>query len=477
MTSAPTGSLPDGFTVALSPRVRVYDGGRTLVGGAPARAVFLSGAARRLLEAGSLTVTDELTRALGTKLIAAGVAHPVLDELPPIGPDELTVVVPVRDREAALERLLTALRGAGRVVVVDDASADARGVADCCRRHQADLLRLSANVGPAEARNHGLRMVRTRYVAFVDSDVVVAPGTLTSLLRHFHDPRLALVGPRIVPLDSRGGWLGRYEAVGSSLDRGAAPALVRPHTSVAWLPGACLLARVDALGDGFADTRVAEDVDLVWRLVERGWRVRYAPSEFAAHDHRTGPASWMLRKAQYGTGAKRLGQRHGGAVAPAVLAPWSAVLLLCVLAQRRWSPVAAAAVYAAATVRIAARLDGCAHPYALGLRLAARGGGAAVAQGSALLLRHWWPVTLVASIRSHRVRRAAAVAALADAVLAYGRTRPALDPVRFAVARRLDDLAYGAGLWWGCVRGHSYTALRPILQRTRRRARPRPLRT
>jgi hypothetical protein len=26
--------------------------------------------------------------------------------------------------------------------------------------------------------------------------------------------------------------------------------------------------------------------------------------------------------------------------------------------------------------------------------------------------------------------------------------RPRLDPLRFALAKRLDDLAYSAGLWW-----------------------------
>lgn len=469
MTRASRDPLPDGFPVALNSRVRAYDGGRTLVGGAPARAMFLSATASRLLARDVLEVNDEPTRTLAGRLVESGIADPLLDRLPAADLDEVTVVVPVRDRAASLDRLLGALGDAVRVVVIDDASANARGIAECCERYGAGLVRLPANVGPAGARNAGLRKVRTRYVAFVDSDVVVGAGTLASLLRHFHDPRVGLVGPRIVPLDSDDGWLGRYEAVGSSLDRGPVPSLVRPHAPVAWLPGACLVARVDALGEGFADSRVAEDVDLVWRLAERGWRIRYEPAECAEHDHRTRLPSWLLRKAQYGTGARSLAQRHGGAVAPAVLAPWSAALLLCILAQRRWSPLTAAAVLGAATVRIAARLDGSGHRFALASRLASRGGGAAVAQGSGLLLRHWWPVTLLASVRSRRVRRAAAVAAVADAAIAYGRSRPALDPVRFALARRLDDLAYGAGVWWGCVRGRSYTALLPVIRGSRRR--------
>jgi hypothetical protein len=34
-------------------------------------------------------------------------------------------------------------------------------------------------------------------------------------------------------------------------------------------------------------------------------------------------------------------------------------------------------------------------------------------------------------------------------------------PVRFAVARRLEDLAYGTGLWWGAARARDPRALLP----------------
>jgi hypothetical protein len=53
---------------------------------------------------------------------------------------------------------------------------------------------------------------------------------------------------------------------------------------------------------------------------------------------------------------------------------------------------------------------------------------------------HWWPLT-VGSIFSRRVRRATVAAAVIDSVVEYVRTRPQLDPVRFALARRLVDLA------------------------------------
>jgi hypothetical protein len=63
-----------------------------------------------------------------------------------------------------------------------------------------------------------------------------------------------------------------------------------------------------------------------------------------------------------------------------------------------------------------------------------------------------------------------AVAAAADAVWEYARLRPDLDPVRFAAARRLDDLAYGAGVWWGAWRARSAAALLPVIAGPAQRA-------
>ena len=88
----------------------------------------------------------------------------------------------------------------------------------------------------------------------------------------------------------------------------------------------------------------------------------------------------------------------------------------------------------------------------------------------AIALPHWWPLAAVGSLFSRRVRRAAAVAAIADAAWEYARLRPGLDPLRFALARRLDDAAYGAGVWWGALRGRSIRALLPAITTRQRRS-------
>ena len=476
--------LPEGFRIALDRRARRIDGGAALLGGAPPRLVHLSRTARGLLPAGpraALTVTDPTTRALARRLLDSGLAHPVLPAgdraahgaaVP--GAEQVTVVVPVKDRPVA--RLLAALPGnLGGLVVVDDGSRDPRTVADGVPAAGGTLLRHERPRGPAAARNAGLAAARTAFAVFLDSDVVPEPGWLAPLLAHAADPAVALVAPRIValgPVPARGGARGaiaRYEAVRSSLDLGPDPALIVPRSRVAYVPSAAMLVRVDAVaGRGRTafdeDMHVAEDVDLVLRLHASGWRMRYEPAARVAHDHRTGPSEWLSRKAFYGTGAAPLALRHPGAVPPVVLSPWSAAVCVLLLAQRRWSVAGAAVVTTAATERLSRKLTRLDRPRASAARLTGLGLAGAVWQVGSALTRHFWPVAVFGCAFSARARRAVAAAALAEGLADWWTHRDPVvrpGPVEYLLAHRLDDLAYGAGLWWGAARHRTTAPLRP----------------
>jgi len=456
--------LPHGFTVTLDRHTRIVDGAQVLLGGSPTRLLRLTPHARLLLSGRNVHVTDRASALLAERLLDIGMAHPVVASLPELPATRHTFVVPVRDRPRELDRLLASIGAGRRIIVVDDASKRPEDVEGVAAKHGAMFLALSVNAGPAGARNAGLRLVTTPYVVFVDSDVVLTPDAVPTLLRHFADPKVAMAVPRITALQTAtsGNWLGRYESARSSLDLGTRPAAVRPGSPVSWAPTACVVARVDALGDGFdARMKVGEDVDLCWRLFKGGWRIRYEPTVEAAHEHRVRLGDWFRRKAEYGTGAHPLAERHPEFIAPAVLAPWSTMLVLVLLAQRRWSLPAAATVYGITTVRTARKLSSTRFPLRQAMRLTGHGALASLSQTSALLTRHWWPLTAVGVTLSCRLRRAAVAASVVDVVFEYRRDRTTLDPIRYGIARRLDDLAYGAGVWLSALQGRSTAALRP----------------
>jgi mycofactocin glycosyltransferase len=457
-------TLPTGLCVTLDRRVVVLDGGAVLLGGAPPRMLRLP-AGRALLAGGGFTVVDATSAALARRLVDAGVVHPAATEAGP-GTAAVTVVIPVRDRTAAVARLLAALPpDLGGVIVVDDGSVDPDAMRTVTEAWNAAALRHDRPRGPAAARNAGLAAALTPVVAFLDSDVLPTPGWLEPLLAHLADPAVGLVAPRIVALPPVRGWLGRYEAVRSSLDLGPDPAIVVPRSRVAYVPSAALLVRRDAFGAGFdEDLHVAEDVDLVLRMYSAGWRVRYEPASRVAHDHRTGLRAWWLRKAYYGSGAAPPALRHPGSVPPLVLSPWSAAFAGLLLLGR---PRLAAAVAVWAAERLSRQLPGLDHPRRTAARIVGMGAAGAVAQAADAVTRHYWPLTLLACAVSPRARRTVAAVALAEGVVDWAPRRdrdPAVrpGPVGHVVAHRLDDLAYGAGLWWGALRHRTLAPLRPV---------------
>lgn len=473
--------LPDGFTVRVRDEVWWHEGERgaaVLVGGSPLRAMVLTPRARRYAETGRIRVAGDDSAEVVRRLLDANLADPVLSG--GTVPADLTVVVPVRDRAEQLSRCLGSLAGLG-VIVVDDASLDPRAVAEVAAQHSARLVRLETNLGPAGARNAGLSEVDRPYVVFVDSDVTVDPPTLLGLSGHLVDPLVALAGPLVrgVARSARPRWFERYDAVASSLALGDRACSVTPGAAVGWLPAACLVGRTDVLraAGGFdAGMRVGEDVDLVWRLVDAGWRVRYDPTFEAQHDARRSVAGWLGRKVAYGTGGALLAERHGDAVAVARLSPLMAAAGAGLLLRRRWSVLGAVLATGWAVQTVYRALPQFTGRAAASAALAARGLGWAARQESALLLRHWWPVAAIGAVASPAVRRAVGTALVVDAAVAMTVDRPLrrtdmpeVGPVTVAVSRRLDDLAYGLGLWSGAVRRRSWRSLGITLTGTRSR--------
>ncbi len=457
--------LPDGFGVRIDPRVRTYSGGRFLVGGSPTRLLQLAPEAAALIGDGYLEVTDPTSAVVARRLLDSGVGNPRPRLLP--SPDEVTVVIPHYNDAAGLERLLGTLRGHS-VVVVDDGSDRPVRIPRHRGRCRVTVLRHDRRHGPASARNAGLRAATTEFVAFLDSDVVPKAGWLEVMLGHFSDPEVALVAPRIVAREPDTSVLGRYEQIRSTLDHGRREAAVTSGGAVSHVPGAALLVRRRALlrEGGFDEQmRSAADIDLCWRLERAGWRLRYEPAAHVACDHPASLGRWFGRKVSHGAGAAPLARRHTGMVAPLSVPFWTVVATALLATASRWGVVGGLFTLIAALVRLRrvfAELDNPTRVAAIQL---ARGFSGGVWRIVSALCRHYWPVTVLAMMVSRRIRRIAMTMAVADGLADWftHRDTGGLDPVRYLGCKRLDDVAYGTGLWWGAVRARTVTALRPAV--------------
>jgi mycofactocin system glycosyltransferase len=461
--AAPAALPPAELPVALDPSARVLGDGRLLVGGSPLRLLSLTDAGARTLagwRTPSPVGSGSGRRRLARRMLDAGLLAP--HPAPGASTSELTVVVPARDRPAAVERCLDAILAAcpgSAVVLVDDGSAAPAPIRAACAARGVEFVRQPVSLGPAAARNRGLAVCRTRYVAFVDSDVVLDVGSARALLGHLSDPCVGAVAPRVCALRSEAGLIGGYETRHSALDMGRCGGLAAPGRATSYVPATVLVARRDALGEGFDESlRTGEDVDLVWRLCRAGWRVRYAPEIAVRHEHRSRLRDFVATRYRYARSAGALARRHPSALPATRLAPSPALIWGLTLAGR---PGAALAATSWTTLRRARRLAGLPGPrHGLAALTVARGlglTGLALAQAT----RRSWSVPLLALAPRHPRVRAVLLAAFAIPVLqdAIAAREPRALPGD-APLRLLEELVAVVGTWDGCLRERT---LRPLL--------------
>lgn len=459
-TSAAT--LPRGTVLDLSDCA--FLSATVLAGGSPRRLVRLGKRARSAVDrwrAGERLAAS--AQSLARALVDRGLARPRW--APDFDRDVIDVVVPVHDDAGALARLLAELHGFA-VTVVDDGSSDAASVARCAAEYGARLVRLEKNRGPAGARNAGARATTRPWTWFIDADVVLEDAVAIGarLLASGNDPRVAAIAPRVRGVGATGS-RARFERANGPLDLGPAGGLVAPGSARSYVPSACLLVRRAAFAGGFDETlRVGEDVDLVWRLCDAGWLVRYDADLVTGHLARATWRAWWAQRVAYGTSAATLALRHGSRLAPVVLDE-TMTPVLGGLVTGRIGLAAAGGVVLARRIDRQVPLD-VQRRGALVARFVARAILGNLGAFARALVRSYAPVLVAAALVARLRRRVVLVAAVGT--LWRWRGRGGFDPrdVPLAIA---DDLAYGLGVWLGAWRHRDATALTPVIAPSTRR--------
>ena len=259
----------------LDPAVRLYAGGRVLA--ARGRIIRLTEGGPAALRALLADTATPAQRRLGERLIDAGFAHP----RPAPKTVDVTVVIPVKDGPILPEV-------DERTIVVDDGSVSP--IAGAVRRETCGGPAAARNTG-LERRDHGARRVPGRRHAPAAGLDRAARGALRRSARG--GGRAAHPGREPAPLTARHG-----PAAASSRTCRARRCIVRTPVR-------------------FDETlRYGEDVDLIWRLLDRGHRVVYDPSVVVLHHE----ADVLRRRFRYGTSAAPLAARHPTRLRHVVLA-------------------------------------------------------------------------------------------------------------------------------------------------------------
>lgn len=396
--------------------------------------------------------------ALTNRLLAVGAIHPAYDT--PVDPAELTVVIPAFIQDAkTLERLQTLVNSllGPRIIVVDDCSPTEFSI------DGAEVIRLAENAGPAAARNAGLNITSSTFIAFVDDDTVVTSEQLCLLAAHLSDAAVSAVAPRVssCPGESR---IAEYETLHSPLDLGNIPAVVRPLSRVSYVPAAVLVARTSVIKDLHSfdsSMRLGEDVDLIWRLVEAGHTVRYDPSVVCQHNPRSTFGAFMRQRWGYGRSAASLDKKHKFTASPLRA---NIVMLIPAVTLFAGYVYLTAVLLPLMVVWFVFTLRRTGLPSSTRAKLALTGWFSTVRLLTSAIMRAWWPIVLLVGQYSLRIGAAFVFSAFIPAMFGLIRQKPR-HTFGYIALRIIDPMAYGAGVWAGVFRERSIRCLVPVVTR------------
>jgi glycosyltransferase involved in cell wall biosynthesis len=226
------------------------------------------------------------------------------------GPREplISVVVPTRDRPAALGRCLEALSAQTalerlEVVVVDDRSLDASEIAAAVARHPHVRLVRGGGRGPAAARNEGAREARGKVLCFTDDDCVPEREWAERLADAIDRGTDAVAGATL----SAGGALADAAEIVAQAPAGANGVPFAPSNNVA-----CTKSAFEATPfDESYPHAAAEDREWCARLAAGGYVLQFESGARLVHRPALTLSTFLRKQLHYGEGAYRFRRRDG----------------------------------------------------------------------------------------------------------------------------------------------------------------------
>jgi O-antigen biosynthesis protein len=182
------------------------------------------------------------------------------------------------------------------VIVIDDGSRDA--TASLAERYPCRLIRVE-NGGLSCARNLGIQAATGEIVAFIDADAAADPDWLYFLVTQMEaQGAVGCGGPNLSPPEDP-----EYSQRVARSPGNPVHVLLDDETAE-HIPGCNMAVRkkaLEAIG-GFDPiyTAAGDDVDVCWKLLERGERLAFSPTAIVWHHRRATRRTYLRQQQGYG---------------------------------------------------------------------------------------------------------------------------------------------------------------------------------
>ena len=229
-----------------------------------------------------------------------------IQEKPKINHDiplpNIICIIPAYNEEATIAKTIESLQAQtvpiSRIIVVDDCSQDK--TADIAKECGAEVIRTPKNTGTkARAQNYALQFIEDEdaIVVTVDADTCLKPDAIEKTLPYLlTDKNVASVCGFVIPQKIETFWeKARFiqYLYHIWLNKGA-----QNHMGVPLVSSGCFSVfnfRLLKEFGGFPDKTMAEDMDLTWRFLMGGKKIKLVPQAVC---YPLDPPTWKLYRAQ-----------------------------------------------------------------------------------------------------------------------------------------------------------------------------------
>jgi len=235
----------------------------------------------------------------------------------------MSIIVPVKDEEKVVGRLLKAILDADypadkkEIVIVEDGSVD--GTVDICRKFvekypdQVKLVCRSVSDGKPSALKEAFKHVSGEIVGVFDADNIPEPDFLLNAAGYFEDSSVSAVQGRLCAVNEDENILTKFVAQEEAL---RCEAYLRGKDVLGLfvpLTGNCYFVRKGILDDvGDWDCKVlSEDMELAARLTQNGHKIRYGSDVKSWQEYPSTVSGFFKQRTRWFRGTMEVSLRYG----------------------------------------------------------------------------------------------------------------------------------------------------------------------